>query len=118
MNTPRPLSVYLRALALAAHLALIVVLPILVPTRLGLTSALLLCLPLWGLVRGSLYTGKWASMLLVFYCALLLAGGYADPAQRRLLFGLATLAAVDFSALVLYVRFASREALAQRHSLG
>ncbi|WP_051362307.1 DUF2069 domain-containing protein [Solimonas soli] len=108
------LSRWMHALTIAAHLALIILLLIAVPSRLGIASALLLFVPLPGLLRGSLYTCKWASMLLVFYCALLLSGGYAAPAQRGLLFGLAALAAADFVGMVLFVRFSAREALALR----
>lgn len=110
----RLLSNWMQALTLAAHLALIILLLACVPTRLGIASALLLFVPLPGLLRGHAYTYKWASMLLVFYCALLLSGGYADPAQRGFLFGLAALAAADFIGMVLFVRFGAREALARR----
>ncbi|MFT4047913.1 MAG: DUF2069 domain-containing protein [Solimonas sp.] len=112
-RAPRPLSRWMHALTVAAHLALIVLLPIGAPSRLGVASALLLFAPLPGLLRGRPYTYKWASMLLVFYCALLLSGGYADPAQRGTLFGLAALSAADFIGMVLFVRLRAREALAR-----
>jgi uncharacterized membrane protein len=115
MSAPRMrLSRWMQALTVAAHLALIIVLLLCVPTRLGMASALLLFVPLPGLLRGTLYTYKWASMLLVFYCALLLSGGYADLTQRGFLFALAALAAADFVGMVLFVRFSGREALALR----
>ncbi|WP_020650794.1 DUF2069 domain-containing protein [Solimonas variicoloris] len=107
---PRPPSVYPRALALAAHLALIVLLMALLRSPLALAAALLLFLPLPGMLRGRRYTHAWASMLLVGYCALLLANGYAQPQARALMFGLAALAAADFVGLVLYVRISAREA--------
>jgi uncharacterized membrane protein len=106
----RPLSAYLLALAVAAHLALIVLLIVTSSSKLGLLAALLLFAPLPGMLRGSRYVHGWASMLLIVYCALLLANGYAQPRTQGLMFGLATLAALDFCGMVLYVRFNAREA--------
>lgn len=105
----RPPSVYARVLALTAHLALIVLL-IGESSTLALLAALLLFAPLPGLLRGSRYVHAWASMLLVVYCALLLAEGYARPQAQGSSFVLAALAAADFTGLVLYVRFSAREA--------
>ena len=108
----RPLSDYARALALAAHLALIIVLLHRGGSLLTLLGALLLLLPLPGLLRGREYTHSWASMLVAFYCALWLAEGWADPAQQTLAFAIAGLAALDFVGLVLFVRLRGRERLA------
>src|SRR3546814_6141985 len=77
-------------------------------------AALLLFVPLPGLLRGSRYVHAWASMMLVVYCALLLANGYAQPRTQLLMFVLAGLAAIDFTGLVMYVRFGSREAQARQ----
>ncbi len=111
----QPLSVYMRLLALAAHLALIVVLLIIsAESKLGLFAALLLFAPLPGMLRGSRYVHAWASMLVVIYCAVLLANGYARPQTQTLMFVLASLAAADFIGLVLYVRFSAREGQGQR----
>lgn len=115
MKSPRILlSTYMRIMALAAHLALIVLLIVTSVSKLGLFAALLLFAPLPGLLRGSRYVHAWASMLLVFYCALLLANGYAQPQTRLLMFTLAGLAAIDFTGLVMYVRFGTREAEARQ----
>lgn len=105
----RPPSAYMRALALAAHLALIVLLIVALRSSLGVLAALLLFAPLPGMLRGRRYTHGWASMLLVAYCAVLLANGYAEPQNKGLMFGLAALAAADFVGMVLYVRFHARE---------
>lgn len=105
----RPLSQYARALALAAHLALIVVLLHHGGTLLTTLAALLLLAPLPGLLRGREYTHGWASMMVSFYCALWLAEGWAHPAEQRFAFAIAGLAALDFVGLVLYVRLRARE---------
>lgn len=108
----RPLSDYARALALAAHLALIIVLLNRGGSLLMLFGALLLLVPLPGLLRGREYTHSWASMLVAFYCALWLAEGWAHPAQQIFAFAVAALAALDFVGLVLFVRLRGRERLA------
>lgn len=105
----RPLSFYARAIAIAAHLALIVLM--LIGSQ-GGSSALLvlpLLLPIAGIIRGRAYTYSWACMLVVFYAAGYLASGYAQPMHKWSTFFLASIAAVDFVALVLYVRLLARE---------
>ncbi|NGY06857.1 DUF2069 domain-containing protein [Solimonas terrae] len=114
MKPPRMLSVYMRVTALVAHLALIVLLIATSTSKLGLCAGLLLFAPLPGMLRGSRYVHAWASMLLVVYCALLLANGYAQTQTQSLMFLLAGLAAIDFTGMVMYVRFGTREAEAQR----
>lgn len=111
----RPLSFYLRVLALISHLALIVLLIATAASKLGIVAGLLLFAPLPGMLRGSRYVHAWASMLLVVYCALLLANGYAQPPTQRLMFLLAALAAADFTGMVLYVKFGSLEARMAAH---
>lgn len=104
-----PLSVWMQRLAASCHVALIA----LILVRDGLSSASLLAIPLLvaapGLVRGHLYTYRWASMLLAFYAAGYLSAGYAEPQNKWSAFGMATLAALDFVGIVLYVRFLARE---------
>lgn len=114
MTPPRELSVYMRVMALVAHLALIVLLIVTSASKLGLFAGLLLFAPLPGMLRGSRYVHAWASMLLTVYCALLLANGYAQPQMRTWMFLLAGLAAIDFTGLVMYVRFGTREAQARQ----
>ncbi|HET8882118.1 MAG TPA: DUF2069 domain-containing protein [Solimonas sp.] len=114
MTPPRELSVYMRVMALVAHLALIVLLIVTSASKLGLFAGLLLFAPLPGMLRGSRYVHAWASMLLTVYCALLLANGYAQPQMRAWMFLLAGLAAIDFTGLVMYVRFGTREAQARQ----
>lgn len=76
---------------------------------LGVVSAAILLVPMRGIVRGNTYTCGWASMLLTFYCALLLADAYADTQDQAASFSLAALAALDFVSLVLFVRLRSRQ---------
>lgn len=106
--TARPLSLYAKGAGLAAHLLLTLAL-IAQGTALSWIAALLLVPPLPGLVRGRLYTYQWASMLVVFYCAIWLAEGWFDPGRRAAAFAVAALAALDFVSLVLYVRLRNRE---------
>lgn len=111
MNRPRrrPLSHWMRMLATVTHLLLIVAML----AQFGFSRASLLAapllLPLPGILRGRLYTYRWASMLLAFYSALYLAAGYHDPGTQTISFAIATLAALDFVGLVLFVRFSARE---------
>ena len=77
----RPLSQYAKGIGLAAHLLLMLGL-VAQNSVLAWLAALLLVPPLPGLVRGRLYTYQWASMLVVFYCAMWLAEGWADPRAR------------------------------------
>lgn len=104
-----PLSFYARIVALVAHLALIGALLHFGGSLLSILAALVLLVPLPGMLRGREYTHAWASMMVAFYCALWLAEGWANPAQQGLAFSIAGLAALDFAGLVLYVRLRGRE---------
>lgn len=121
MNTPmtqKPMPVrVVRWLVLGAHLLLILLL-MLKGSALSLLAGLLLLAPLPGLLKGRSYTHAWASMMLAIYCALLLSDGYARPQGQYQAFGLAALAALEFVALMLYVRFSARASLAQRAGSG
>ena len=103
MTERPPLSARLRVAALAAHALLLAGLPFVG----GLTGALLalpLLAPLPGLWRGRPYTYAWASMLVLFYIAGLVV--YRGPPTLAL----AALGALEFLALVLFVRARSVEA--------
>ena len=93
-----------RRLALCMHFALLAALPA-VGRLPGLLIALPLLLPLPGLWRGRPYTHAWASMLIVFYAAAFVAEAWSQPERRAVAIALAALAAVEFAALILYVRF-------------
>lgn len=93
------------------HGALTIALFALVAGR-GTTAHLLLavvvCLPLlaaWpGLVQKRAYTASWASMVVAFYCAMLLAEAYMLPKIKGALLALAVVAVLDFVALMLYAK--------------
>lgn len=111
------LSRWMRGLALVAHGALMLGLLVASGSRLAWLAAALLLLPLPGLWRGARYTYAWMSMLLVGYCAILLSNAYADSGARPLMFTLASLAAIEFAGVVLYVRFSDREKAWQRQQV-
>jgi uncharacterized membrane protein len=69
-----------------------------------LVFPLMLALP--GLLRGRAYTAQWSSMLVAFYCALLLAETLTQPSHRLALLLLSGLAALDFVALMLFAKAA------------
>jgi uncharacterized membrane protein len=73
----------------------------------GWLLALPLLLPLPGLWRGKPYTHAWCSMLIVFYVGGLLAEAWANPDSGPRAMALASLAALEFIALVSFVRFAA-----------
>lgn len=95
------------AATLTVHLALIVGL-ILSGGILALLAALLLFVPLPGMMRADGTTYRWATLLLTFYVSLLLAEGYAQPQTQATSFWLAALAAADFIGLVACSRLTVR----------
>lgn len=103
------LSEWARIAALVLHVLLIAGLI----AWCGWLPGILLCLPLLaplpGLLRRRTYTAAWASMLLVFYVAGLLAEGVAVPGRRSVGTWLSVVAALDFVAVVLFVRLSARE---------
>lgn len=109
-----PLSQVMRRTALVSHLLLMVVLAL---SNVPVAAVILvtpLLLPLPGLLRGRAYTHAWATMLLTFYVGGYLAAGYFDPAHKWRCFGIALLAAIDFVALNLFVKFLAREQAVMR----
>lgn len=82
-------------------------------SALGAAAAVILLLPLRSLMRGNTYTAGWVSMLVVIYCAFLLADAYAHPQNKLVSIALAALAALNFLSLILYVRLRARERSAQ-----
>lgn len=57
-----------------------------------------------GLLRGRAYTAGWASMVVSFYCAMLLAEAYMLPTIKGALIVLSVVAALDFVALMLFAK--------------
>jgi uncharacterized membrane protein len=101
-----------RRIALCAHALLVAGVALRDPSALSTVMAAIVCLPLPGLWRGRPYTYAWSSMLIAFYVAGYLADGYARPATRLSAFAMASLAALDFVAVMLFVRVSAREAAA------
>lgn len=103
-------SVPMHALAAACHLALTAGLLHFGEGRLALLFGLLLFLPLPGLLRGRERTHAWNSMMISFYCAAFASNAYSSGADARTLwFVLAALAALEFTANLLFVRLRARE---------
>lgn len=92
-----------QTVALAAHVALVA--GLLLRGLLGVLAALPLLAALPGLWRGRTYTAGWGSLLLTFYAGFLLAELYGGSAHRGLSLALAAFAAIDFCALMLFIRF-------------
>lgn len=109
-------STFARRTALTAHGLLILGVCVRSPSPLSVLLALVLCLPLLGMWRGKSYTFAWASMLVAFFVAGYLAEGYARPETRLTAFAIASVAALDYVALMMFVRFRARETAAARAS--
>lgn len=109
-------STFAQRLALAAHGLLILGVCVRNPSALSVVLALVLFLPLPGLWRGKSYTFAWASMLVAFFVAGYLAEGYARPQTRWTAFAIASVAALDYVSLMMFVRFRARETAAARAS--
>ena len=101
-----------RCVALAAHALLVVGVVVRNPSALSFVLAAILCLPLLGMWRRRTYTYAWSSMLIAFFVAGYLAEGYARPATRLWSFAMASIAALDFVAVMMFVRVSVREAAA------
>jgi len=118
------LNPHLRRLAAVSLLALIVLCVaweiFLAPIRPGgswlFLKALPLAFPLRGILRGSLYTFQWASMLVLLYLMEGVVRAMSDPAPlSAALAGVEiVLSLVFFLSAILYVRPAKRAARARR----
>lgn len=103
-----PLSTRLRVVVLVAHAAQLITLP-LAGGRLGALLALPLLGPAPGLWRAQPYTYAWASMLIMFYLGAFLMEASTHAERRPVALALAFVAAAEFIALLLFVRFRSVE---------
>ena len=108
-QAPVKLSLYAVYTALVLQVALIAGLGVWCGPVPGLLLALPLAAPLPGLWRRRTYTAGWASMVVAFYVAGLMAEGVAQPERRLIGGGLSVVAALDFAAMLLFVRFSARE---------
>ena len=79
----------------------------------GAVAGTVLSLPLLamlpGFIRRNIYTAKWASLVLVFYVAGLLAEAYAMHARHVFALALSCVATLQFVSLLLFVRWTARE---------
>ena len=107
-ETPTP-SARLRVAVLLAHAILLVALP-LFGGWLGVMLALPLLAPALGLWRAHPYTYAWASMLVVLYLGGFLMEASTHAERRPVALALAFIAAFEFVAMLLFVRFRSAEA--------
>ena len=105
-------SVVMQRVALSSHVLLVLGVALRHPSALSFLIALVLCLPLRGMWRGQSYTFAWASMLIAFFVAGYLADGYARPETRVSAFVLASVAALDYVCVMMFVRFRARETAA------
>lgn len=71
---------------------------------LAVAAVLPLLLSLPGLWHGRAYTAGWSSMLVAFYCAMLLAEAYMLPTLKGALIALSVVSALHFVALMLYAK--------------
>ncbi len=106
----RPLSFWAWVCAVVAHMVLANGLWVWT----GLLPGLLVVLPLAAAVPGlivkrSTYTAGWMTLLLVLYVAGLLSEGFSIPSRRTLAAVFASVAMIEFIALVLFVRLTARE---------
>ena len=103
------LSARIRVAVLVAHAVLVVALP-LAGGGPGALLALPLLAPAPGLWRAQPYTYAWASMLVVFYVGAFLMEASTHAERRPVALALAFVAAFEFVALLLFVRFRAVEA--------
>lgn len=109
MTMNRPMSVYAWAVALGCHFLLANGLWIWAGLLPGLLVVLPLALGLPGLLRRQRYTAGWLTLLLSGYIAALMSEAASVPSRYGIALGFSTLAAVEFVALVLFVRWSARE---------
>jgi uncharacterized membrane protein len=102
-SAPRPVSAWARRATLALHAAVMVGL-VATGGRLGGLLAMPLLAPLPGLWRGRPYTYAATSLFVVLYAGGFLMEASTHAARRPVALALATLAALEFCALVIFVR--------------
>lgn len=112
MNNARrgiPLSRYAQACVLACHTVLVAGLWYWA----GLLAGFLVVLPLLaavpGLIRGRRYTAGWMTLLISGYIAALMSEAHSVPSRHDLALLFSSVGALEFAALVLFVRWSARE---------
>lgn len=109
MNAPRRWAPRIRLAVIALHASFVVLSLYWATTVTGMVMALLLLLPLPGLVAGRLRTYGWAAMVVAIYAAFWAAEWWM-PGVPPMVLIIATVAVLDFCAIALFGRIARREA--------
>ena len=104
-----PLSWYAWAFAISCHFVLANGLWIWAGLLPGLLLVLPLALALPGLIRKKRYTAGWLTLLLSGYIAALMSEAASVPSRYAIALAFSAVAAVEFAALVLFVRWSARE---------
>lgn len=105
----RPFSQYAHALVLICHAALVIGLWLWAGPLTGFLLVLPLLIAVPGLIRGRRYTAGWMTLLISGYIAALMSEAQAVPSRHDLALLFSAIAAVEFAALVLFVRWSARE---------
>jgi uncharacterized membrane protein len=111
MSTRRGWAPKIRIAVIVLHALFVTLSLYWATTVVGIAFALLLLLPLPGLVSGRLRTYGWAAMLVAIYASFWAAEWWMPGVPPQVLV-VATIAVLDFCAIALYARIARREALA------
>ncbi len=111
MSTPRLWAPRIRLAVIALHALFVALSLYWATTVMGVGMALLLLLPLPGLVAGRLRTYGWAAMLVAIYAAFWAAEWWM-PGVPPMVLVIAAVSVLDFCAIALYARIARREAAA------
>ncbi len=104
-----PLSGYAWAVAIACHFVLANGLWIWAGLLTGFLLVLPLAIALPGLIRKKRYTAGWLTLLLSGYIAALVSEAASVPSRYTIALSFSAVAAVEFAALVLFVRWSARE---------
>lgn len=115
MSAPRRWAPRIRLAVIGLHAAFVTLSLYWATTVIGIAMALLLLLPLPGLVAGRLRTYGWAAMLVAIYAAFWAAEWWM-PGVPPMVLVIAAVSVLDFCAIALYARIARREALPQASS--
>ena len=105
----RPLSRYAHSAVLLCHVVLVIGLWLWATPLTGFLLVLPLLIAVPGLIRGRRYTAGWMTLLISGYIAALMSEAQAVPSRHDLALVFSVIAALEFAALVLFVRWSARE---------
>lgn len=104
-----PLSRYAWFVLIACHAALVVGLWAWAGPITGALLVLPLLIAVPGLLKARRYTAGWMTLLISGYIAALMSEAQAVPSRHDLALMFSVIGAVEFAALVLFVRWSARE---------